>query len=59
MEKVEAAFEFERATPNCVRFKEITEDGKPPKIGTLYVQKWAVGKAVPTRIRVSVEVEGS
>lgn len=32
-------FVFERSTPNTHRFKEVTKPGKPPAIGTIYVQK--------------------
>ena len=29
--------------------------GQPPKIGTLYVQKWALPKPPPTRIAITLE----
>ena len=36
-------FKKDRETKNTVRFDEVTEPGKPPVIGTLYVQKWFAG----------------
>ncbi len=33
----------ERETKNTIRFEELeNEEGNPPLIGTLYVQKWAL-----------------
>ena len=33
----------ERETKNTIRFEEMeNEEGNPPLIGTLYVQKWAL-----------------
>jgi hypothetical protein len=53
--KFEAVFTFEKTTKNCARFTEDAPDGAA-KIGTLYVQKDALGKNIPAKIRVSVEV---
>ena len=36
-------FEFEKETKNSVRYKEVPEEGKPPIVGSLYVQKWFAG----------------
>lgn len=44
----------EKAPKNTYRYEEQTE-GEPPRIGTLYVQKWALGSAAPERIKVTVE----
>lgn len=42
--RLEAAFTLERETKNTYRYQEeLSGSGKPPIIGTLYVQKWAVG----------------
>ncbi len=46
-------FTREKLTKNTVRFNEDVGDGQPPVIGSLYVQKWAVGDA--ERLRVTVE----
>lgn len=33
-------FEFEKHNKNSTRYKEVPEDGMPPVIGSIYVQKW-------------------
>ena len=38
-------FKKEKETKNTVKFEEVPEKGKPPVIGSLYVQKWAAGDA--------------
>ena len=38
-------FKKEKETKNTVRFQEVPEEGKPPVIGTLYLQKWFAGEA--------------
>ncbi len=56
---IELAFvphETKGETKNCFRFEEQTSEGQPPKIGTLYVQKWALGGAQPPRLIVKIEV---
>lgn len=42
-------------TKNCYRFDEQTPNGMPPKIGTLYVQKWALGNQMPKSITLTLE----
>lgn len=54
MAKIEAEFEIEKETKNTIRYEEVT-DGKPPVIRTLYIQKWALGKNPPKRIKVTIE----
>ena len=44
----------ERETKNTVRFQE-EASGKPPVIGTLYVQRWALGEPLPQRLTVTIE----
>ena len=40
----------ERETKNTIRFEELeNEEGNPPLIGTLYVQKWALKRSWATR----------
>jgi hypothetical protein len=50
-------FTLERETKNTIRYAEHT-DGKPAAIGTLYVQKWLVGKEPPKNLTIIVEAEG-
>lgn len=46
-------FEFEKETKNSVRYKEIPEAGKPPIVGSLYVQKWYAGEAKVLEVTIS------
>lgn len=48
-----AVFAYEKATKNTFRFEEQT-DGQPPKVGTLYVQKWAFKGSAPQKVTVTV-----
>ncbi|WP_286262192.1 hypothetical protein [Thalassotalea atypica] len=36
-------FEIEKNNKNSVRYKEVPEDGMPPVLGSIYVQKWFAG----------------
>jgi hypothetical protein len=38
-------FEFEKETKNSVRYKEVPDEGQPPIVGSLYVQKWYAGNS--------------
>ena len=57
METQVLSFAFERETKNTVRYAEQTE-GKPPIVGTLYLQKWALGEPPPESITVTIEEVG-
>jgi hypothetical protein len=46
-----------RETKNTVRFEEETDTGKPPVIGTIYIQKWFIGDAA--EINVTITPEGN
>ena len=54
MERQTVIFTLEKETKNTIRYQE-QADGKPPAIGTLYVQRWALGLPVPDRLVVTVE----
>ena len=54
MERRTLGFVIDRETKNTVRFQE-EADGKPPVVGTLYVQRWALGEPVPQRLAVTIE----
>jgi len=45
----------ERETKNTVRFAEEVPAGKPPIIGTLYLQKWFAGTAESITVTVKTE----
>jgi hypothetical protein len=38
-------FELEKQNKNSVRYKEVPEEGMPPVIGSIYVQKWYAGNS--------------
>jgi len=38
-------FELEKKNKNSVRYKEIPEEGKPPVLGSIYVQSWYAGNS--------------
>lgn len=48
-------FEFEKETKNSVRYKEVPEEGKPPIVGSLYVQKWFAGNAKSLQVTIEVK----
>ena len=49
--------EREKETKNTVRYQEVTEEGKPTVIGTLYLQKWFAGDCAQLTITIEKEVE--
>ena len=49
------AFELEKATKNTYKYEEVPESGQPPRIGSLYVQKWALGEEPPKQIAVTLD----
>ena len=54
MDSQTLAFTVERETKNTIRYQEET-NGKPPAIGTLYVQKWLLGNPAPQTLTVTIE----
>ena len=55
MAKELVQFEFEKETKNSVRYKEVPEQGKPPIVGSLYVQKWFAGNSKSLRLTIELE----
>ncbi len=53
MEPQEITFKLERETKNTIRYAEDV-NGKPPTIGTLYVQKWLLGNEPPKNLMVTI-----
>lgn len=49
-------FQFEKATKNTFKYEEVPAAGQPPRIGSLYVQKWALGDNPPKQVRLMMEV---
>ena len=56
MEPQTITFTLERETKNTIRYAEAS-NGKPPAIGTLYVQKWLLGNNPPPKITVTISSE--
>jgi hypothetical protein len=54
MEPFETEFAYEKDTKNTKVYQEQPKAGQPPRIGTLYIQKWALGDPAPARVKVSV-----
>jgi hypothetical protein len=46
-------FEVEKKNKNSVRFKEVPEDGKPPVLGSIYVQSWYAGNSKNIEITIT------
>ena len=53
MSEKKVKFEFEKQNKNSVRFKEVPEEGLPPVIGSIYVQKWFAGVSKNIEISIS------
>jgi hypothetical protein len=53
MEKQTLTFTLERETKNTIRYQE-EACGKPPAIGTLYVQKWLLGNEPPQKLTITI-----
>ena len=54
-EGLSLVFEYEKATKNTCKYTEKPQPGQPPRIGSLYIQKWVFGnEAPPQRLAVSV-----
>ena len=61
MEKLELVFMYEKETKNCIRYQEEPGDeaysSRDVAVGSLYVQKEALGDPVPERLRVVIGPE--
>ena len=59
MEKLELKFTYEKETRNTVRFQEeLGEEAHSSRdiaVGSLYIQKEALGEPVPQRLKVTLE----
>jgi hypothetical protein len=53
MDKQTLTFTLERETKNTIRYAE-DASGKPPAIGTLYVQKWLLGNEPPRKLTITI-----
>ncbi len=57
MEAQTLTFTLERETKNTIRYQE-DASGKPPAIGTIYVQKWLLGQNPPKNLAITIEEKG-
>ncbi|HEY7866261.1 MAG TPA: hypothetical protein VIC51_09685 [Psychromonas sp.] len=48
-------FEFEKHNKNSIRYKEVPEDGAPPVLGSIYVQKWFAGDSKNIEVTVKIK----
>jgi len=59
MEKLELTFTYEKPTKNCIRYQEElgeeAHSSRDAAVGSLYIQKEALGEPVPQRLRVTIE----
>jgi len=53
MAKSTITFELEKQNKNSVRYKEIPEEGMPPVIGSIYVQKWFAGNSKNIEVTIA------
>ena len=54
MEPQTLTFTLEKETKNTIRYQEET-NGKPPAVGTLYLQKWLLGNEPPKTLSVTIQ----
>ena len=57
MSEKKVKFEFEKQNKNSVRFKEVPEEGMPPVIGSIYVQKWFAGTSKNIEITIAKRID--
>jgi len=61
MRKLELKFTYEKETKNCIRYQEeLGEEAHSSRdvaVGSLYIQKEALGEPVPQRLKVVIEEE--
>lgn len=59
MEKLELTFSYEKTTKNTIRYKEelgdVAHSSRDIAVGTLYIQKSALGEPAPQRLKVTIE----
>jgi hypothetical protein len=63
MEQIKIEFVRERETKNTIRFAEETTEDQAQAVGTLYVQRWALGQMAKAlghsvdRLTVTIEAK--
>ena len=63
MEKLVLTFTHEKETKNCIRYQEQLGDeahsSSDIAVGSLYVQKEALGEPIPQSLRITIEDDTS
>ena len=52
-------FEVEKTNKNSVRYKEIPQEGMPPILGSIHVQKWFAGNSNQIEITIKRSTSAS
>jgi hypothetical protein len=52
MSEKKITFILEKQNKNSVRYKEAPEDGMPPVLGSIYVQKWFAGNSQTIEVTI-------
>ena len=55
MREFTITFTREKETRNTVRFSEQSQEGEPPVVGYLYLQRWAAGQADAVHVVLTTE----
>jgi len=55
MSEKKLKFEFEKENKNSIRYKEVSADGMPPILGSIYVQKWFVNQNKTIEITIKTD----
>ena len=45
-------FELEKHNKNSIRYQEVPENGMPPVLGSIYVQKWFAGDSKTIEVTI-------
>jgi len=63
MEKLELIFSREKETKNTIRYQEelgeVAHSNRDIAVGSLYIQKEALGEPAPQKLRVTIEEEAT
>ncbi|MCG6202472.1 hypothetical protein [Psychromonas antarctica] len=55
MSEKKIKFEIEKQNKNSIRYKELPEDGMPPVLGSIYVQKWFAGDSKNIEVTIKTK----
>ena len=53
MSEKKIKFEYEKQNKNSIRYKEVPEEGMPPVIGSIYIQKLFAGDSKNIEITIN------